>query len=91
MATMLFNAEALMKAKLKEIRKQAKKSANKQSWQTIEKFGSKIDCIVQTKKETLVVLKEGVRTKSSNERKLRREPMGPIVSKRIVGEGLHFV
>ncbi len=81
MATMLFNAEALMKSKLKAIRKQAKKSANKQSWQTIEKFGSKIDCIIQTKKELLVVLKEGVRTKSANERKLRRAPMGPIVSK----------
>lgn len=81
MATMLFDAQALMKKKLKEIKRQAKQSANKQSWQTIEKFGSKIDCIVQTKKELLVVLKEGVRTKSANERKLRRAPMGPIVSK----------
>lgn len=80
MATMLFNAEQLMKAKLKAIRKEARKSANKQSWQTIEKFGNKIEHIVQTKKECLVYLKEGVRTKSRNERRLRKEPMGPIVS-----------
>lgn len=82
MATMLFDAQALMKKKLKALLKEASKTSKQQSFQAIEKFerGNRIDKIIQCKNEVIVVLKEGVRTKSANERKLRKEPLGPIVS-----------
>lgn len=82
MATMLFNAQALMKSKLKAILKEASKSSNPQNFKATKKFksGNRIDRIIQCKDECLVILKEGVRTKSANERRLRKEPLGPIVS-----------